>query len=264
MTVSQGRLRDLIISVAGTWHDGCFTAFVMNKTSTILAIGSGLFLSQAQAEIESEFHVGYNSEYVFRGNDLGSDAYEFGLDFSGSCDCGFDWSAGIWSITPDGGDNDELDIYGEVSKDLGFGSVAVGFASYQYDGGAEDDSEVYLGLSAEPVKGFEVGFKAYFGVDGAIEDQILLEGALGYTFIISPNIAAKVGVVYGYMADEGVGGYSDDEGSVYGAATLALDIAVSEDITFSPYVAYVDGEEKRLVGTEQEGLIGGAKVTFKF
>ena len=252
--------------IVALWHGGCFTSLVMKKTSTILAIGSGLLLSHAQAEIESEFHVGYNSEYIFRGVDLGDDAYEYGLNFAGSCDCGLDWSAGIWSISPDGEDGnvDELDIYASVSKDLGFGSVAVGFTAYTYDGGGSDDAEVFLGLSAEPIAGLDAGLTVFFGTDGILEEQVLIEGSLGYTFAINDKVAANVGLVYGYVADEGLGGYVTDDGSAYMSATLSFDVALSDDLTFSPYVSYIEGEDKRLTGTVQDGIIGGAKVSFAF
>jgi len=252
--------------IVALWGGGCFTLPVMNKISTILAIGSGLFLCQAQAEIESEFHVGYNSEYIFRGLDLGDDAYEYGLDFAGSCDCGLDWSAGIWSISPDGEDGNlnELDIYAAVSKDLGFASAAVGFTAYTYDGGQADDAEVFLGLSAEPIAGLDAGLTVYFGTDGNLQEQVLLEGSLGYTYNINEKVGANIGVVYGYVADEGLGGYASEDGSAYFAATLSFDVALSDDLTFSPYVSYIEGEEKRIGAGTQDGVIGGAKVSFAF
>lgn len=182
------------------------------------------------------------------------------------CDCGLDWSAGIWSISPDGTDGnvDELDIFGAVSKDFGFLAVAVGFTAYTYDGTADDDAEVFIGFSAEPTDNLSAGVTVFFGTDGAIEDQVLIEGSLGYTHAISDTVAANVGVVYGYIADEGVAGYASDDGSAYFSATLSLDVALSEDLTFSPYVSYIDGEDGRLVGQIQDGVIGGAKVSFSF
>ena len=249
--------------IVALWHGGCFTSLVMNKTSTILAIGSGLLLSHAQAEIESEFHVGYNSEYIFRGVYLGDDAYEYGLNFAGSCDCGLDWSAGIWSISPDGEDGnvDELDIYASVSKDLGFGSVAVGFTAYTYDGGGSDDAEVFLGLSAEPIAGLDLGLTVFFGTDGIFQDAILLEGTIGYSFEVSSKATANIGIVYGYLLDEG--DFADD-GGLYASASISLDYAVSDSITFSPYVSYNEGEEDIFGPLAADGFIGGAKVSFSF
>ena len=245
------------------WHINCFVLCVMKKTSTILAITSGLFFGQAQAEIESEFHVGYNSEYIYRGVELGNDAYEYGLDFAGSSDSGLDWSAGIWSISPDGGNDDELDIYASVSKELGIGSVAAGFTVYTYDGGLEDDAEVFLGLSTQSC-GLDLGLTVFFGTDGNFEDEILLEGTIGYSFEVSSQTTANIGITYGYMLDEGDGGYANDDGEVYASATISLDYAVSDSITFSPYVAYNEGEDSRLGVNAADGVIGGASVSFSF
>ena len=244
----------------------------MKKTSTIIAITSGLFLGQAQAEIESEFHVGYNSEYIYRGVELGKDAYEYGLDFAGSCDCGLDWSAGIWSISPDGeGDTnnvDELDIYASVSKDLGIGSVTAGFTAYTYEGGSgnDDDAEVYLGLSTQQA-GLDMGLTVFYGTDGALDDQFLLEGTLGFSHELGDGLTANVGIAYGYVYDTGDSGYARDAGSVYASATVSFDYTVSGDITFSPYVSYIEGADRnQILGADvaDDAVIGGASVSFSF
>ncbi len=237
----------------------------MKKTSIILAVGSGLFFGQAQAEIESEFHVGYNTDYVFRGVDLGRDAYEYGFNFGGSCECGVDWSAGIWGISPDGPLDEELDIYAGLSKSFGGLTVSAGFTAYTYDA-APDDAEVYLGLAGE-IAGLSAGVTAFFGTDGVLQEQILLEGTLGYSFEFNDKVSASLGLVYGYVADEGDGGYAADTGSAYYSLSLGVDIALNEDLTLSPYISYVDGDADTLVpGTlvADEDLIGGAKLSFSF
>ena len=243
------------------WHASCFFLRVMKKTSTILAITSGLFLGQAQAEIESEFHVGYNSDYIYRGAELGEDAYEYGLDFAGSSDCGLDWSAGIWSISPDNEDGnvDELDIYASVSKDLGIGSVAAGFTVYTYDGGG-DDAEVYLGFSTQQA-GLDLGLTVFFGTDGAMQDAVLLEGSIGYSFEVSSKTTANIGIAYGYLLDEG--NFAAD-GELYASASISLDYAVSDSITFSPYVSYNEGEEDIFGAIAADGAHVGASVSFSF
>ena len=234
----------------------------MKKTSTILAIGSGLFLSNAQAEIESEFHVGYNSKYIFRGVDLGSDAFEYGLDFAGSTDHGFDWSAGIWGISPDNEDGnvDELDIYAAVSKDLGGVTVSAGFTAYTYDSG-EDDSEVFLGASGT-IADIDASLTVLFGTEGILTDQILLEGNLGYSYEISETVSANLGLTYGLILDEGDGGYSSGSGYAYFTASFGLDFTLSDEMTFSPYVSFVDGADR--VGGVNAETIGGATLSFAF
>ena len=241
----------------------------MKKTSTILAIGSGLLFSQAQAEIESEFNVGYNSKYVFRGVDLGDDAYQYGLDFAGTCDCGFDWSAGIWGISPDGEDGnvDELDIYAAVSKDFGGLTASAGFIVYTYpNGGIADDADAFIGLSGSGF-GLDAGVTVFFGTDGQFQEQILVEGNVGYTYEVSDTFSLSAAFVIGYVADDGQGVYAYDEGMAYYSATLSADIALSEDITLAPYVSYVDGNGGTMNYVDaaiEDGVIGGAKLTFSF
>ena len=242
------------------WHADCFNAFVMKKTFTILAIGSGLSFSSAQAEIESEFHVGYNSKYIFRGVDLGDDAYEYGLDFAGSCDCGLDWSAGIWGISPDGLGDDELDIYAAVSKDFSNVTISAGFTAYTYDTAA-DDAELFLGASGS-FSGLDAGLTIFFGTDGALEDQILLEGNLGYSHDLSDTVSANLSLTYGAVLDNGDGGFATSDGGAYFSASFGLDFALSDQMTFSPYVSYVDGAD-RINGVEEE-VIGGAILAFSF
>ena len=250
------------------WYGGCLTPSVMKKTFTILAIGSGLFLGQAQAEIESEFHVGYNSKYVFRCVDLGDDAYEYGLSLAGSGNSGLNWSAGFWGISPDGEDNavDELDLFAEVSKEFGCVNVAAGFTVYTYPNGGQDDAEVYLGFSGN-CYGIDTGVKVLFGTDGVFQEQILVEADLGYSYELSSTVDLNVGFVLGYIADDGQGVYAKDDGVAYYSASLSFDIALSDDITFSPYVSYVDGNGGTINVPDmyiEDGVIGGARLSFSF
>ena len=66
------------------------------------------------------------------------------------------------------------------------------------------------------------------------------------------------------MLDEGVGLYASDDGDVYASASISLDYAVSDSITFSPYVSYNEGEDSRIGAAAADGVIGGASVSFSF
>lgn len=234
----------------------------MNKTKTILAVGSGLFLSGfAQAEVESEFHVGYNSDYIFRGVDLGANAYEFGMDVSGEGYCGFNWSAGIWYITPEGQADDELDIYAAVSKEIGWATAEVGFTNYSYPGGGlDDDAEAYIGLSGE-FMGLAVGGTVYYGTAGIFEAQFLGELSAAYAYQFNEKLSAEFGVTAGFILDEGDGGYTTDSGYVYTNVSLGFSYALADDITLNPYIAYTDADDS--IGG-YDGVYGGATVNFTF
>ena len=122
----------------------------------VLAGLSTSLLGNAVAEIESDFSAGYTSDYIFRGGDVGTNLFDVTLEFSGSGNLSalgdLDWTAGIWyaSYTAPGGSNNELDLYGEVSKSLNdMFDVAVGITNYSYFGNddSDDDIEPYVSLS---------------------------------------------------------------------------------------------------------------------
>ena len=109
----------------------------------------GPTLAPLASGIEAEFHVGYSSDYIFRGANQGGDLYEFGLDFAGSGDLvglgAVDLSAGVWYGSA--GAADELDVYAEVSKSLNeMLAVAVGITNYSYFGDGDNDIEPYISI----------------------------------------------------------------------------------------------------------------------
>lgn len=248
-----------------SWHGKCFASAVMKKTTTILTISGSLLAGGfAQAEVESSFNLGYNSDYVYRGFDLGTNAFQYGFDLSGEGYCGFSWSAGIWYITPEGdGFSDELDIYAGVSRDFGAINVAAGFTNYSYpNSGADDDNEVYVGV-ATSAYGLDVGFTVYYGWGGILEEQVLLEGTLGYGFDLTDKIGANIGATVGYVASEGEGGYASEDGFAYLNATIGLSYALSDSITIDPYITYTDGDD--IIGPgNYSGVYGGVIFNYSF
>ena len=108
------------------------------RVTRILAL-TGVSLSLlgiSQADIETSFSAGYTSEYVYRGSLFGDDLFDFGIEASGSGELGglgeVGFTGGIWYASFSGGN--ELDIYGEVSKDMGSFSLAAGIPNYSYLG----------------------------------------------------------------------------------------------------------------------------------
>ncbi len=255
--VCPGKTRFSLLGTAAA-----ISRFVMNKTQTLITVGSGLFLNGfAQAELENEFHVGYNTDYIFRGADLGADAFEYGYDVSGEGYCDFIWSAGLWYITPQGQADDELDIYAALSKEIGFVTAEAGFTNYSYPGGGfDDDAEVYLGLSGE-YAGLGLGAKAYYGTEGILESQFLGEVSAAYGFEFTDKLSGSASVTGGFILDEGDGGYTTDSGYVFTNVNLGLSYALAENISLNPYLAYTDADES--VG-DFSGVYGGATLSFAF
>ncbi|MFP6880164.1 MAG: hypothetical protein VCA34_04405, partial [Roseibacillus sp.] len=77
-------------------------ALLGGSVSTLSAGDEPPMLEPAPAAsgVEANFHVGYSSDYIFRGVNNGPDLFEFGLDFGGSGSApvlgDVDWSAGLW------------------------------------------------------------------------------------------------------------------------------------------------------------------------
>jgi hypothetical protein len=226
-------------------------------------------LGTAAADIESEFHAGYSSDYVFRGGQVGGNLFEFGFDFAGSGDVGplgeLDWSAGIWYATFDAltrigadGANNELDVYGEVSKSLSeMFSVAVGITNYSYfgnGGAADDDIEPYISLGAAINDNLSLGATAFYdGSNNYIHDWYFEFGA-AYERELCQNTTAGLEVVLGWFDESNAVPGDDDD--IYVRGTASLSYAVSENITVTPYasVSFSDNLGDRFYGGVSVGF----------
>lgn len=222
----------------------------------------------AQAEIDTSFSVGYNTDYVFRGYDLGDNAFEYGFSVSGDSDLGFNWNAGIWNIDSDlsgGVSNNELDYYASVSKDLGQGTVTFGFTHYEFEVGGSDagsDTEIYLGYGTS-YQGVSANLNLYYGVDGFIDEQILLEGSLGYSYELSSTMSLSLSGTVAYIFDDA----NDNDGYAYSSISASLNIALSDEISLTPYLTYANGDSDIIGdagGTRFNGFLYGAKLSYTF
>jgi len=197
------------------------------KANPILALtGVSLFLlTSSQAEIETSFSAGYTSDYVYRGGFIANDLFDFGIEAAGSGDLGglgeIGLTAGVWYASFEGGN--ELDIYGEVSKDLGSFSLAVGITNYSYFGlepAVGDDIEPYVSLATE-VGDVSLGVSAYYDESDSYGYDLYWEFSAEYA-IGDVTLSAT----YGYFDDE----------VEYFALSAGYDISVSDSITISPHV----------------------------
>lgn len=210
--------------------------------------------------IEAEFHVGYSSDYIFRGGRLGGDLFEFGLDFAGAGDLPLlgevNWSAGMWYASYDynGIDYDvsgapigtfnsslnELDVYGEVSKPIGdIFSVAVGITNYSYFGngnfgGTNDDIEPYISIGAD-FWGISFGAAAYLDGANNYAHDFYYELSAGYEHELMENLSGGLELVLGIFDESNVS--ASDDSDIYFGATASLSYAVSKHITLSPYAS---------------------------
>lgn len=207
------------------------------------------------AGFEGEVHVGYSSDYIFRGQDLGQDLIESGVDVSAEY-AGFGVSAGAWYATfQNPGTDDELDLYGEISKDFGFVSAAVGFIYYYYPSdSASPLSETYFSLSGSYL-GFDTSLTYFWDTKG--DNDGYTEGYAGKGFELSPCLTLNTGATLGYQWEEGELSHV--------AAKVSLDWAFTENATLSPYIAHswALSEEGLYEGSENQ-FYGGAILAVSF
>jgi uncharacterized protein (TIGR02001 family) len=228
------------------------------KTIGALAAASALVAGNASAEVEYELHTGYTNQYLFRGLDLGDDLVEVGADVATEWN-GLGLSAGAWYGSFANGDNDfdELDLYGEVSKDLGFASLAVGYISYQNLRALGDDAqEVYFSASKEF---FGVDFSLTYFWDIETDNDGYTELGASKGFELSPCLTLNTGATLAYLCEESEFAHL--------TAKVSLDWAFTETATISPFVAASWGLTSEAGNTHSaadEEFVGGTMLSVSF
>lgn len=259
------------------------------KTIGALAAATAMAAGNASAlgyeDIDAEIHVGYHNRYLFRGIELGDDLVDAGLDV-GTSIAGFDLSAGAWygswnansanAATAQTFDADELDLYLEASRDLGFATVAVGYIYYHFPQGDinalpaanpfQDAQEVYVSASRE-IFGLDASIAYFWDIE--TDNDGYSEISLSKSFDIMPYVTLNVGADTGYLVEEG--------DFVHTTATVGIDIEASENATISYYVAHTwalseggtvaggaAGDSTALYGGQENEFFFGGSVSVSF
>ncbi|MGJ8632585.1 MAG: TorF family putative porin [Luteolibacter sp.] len=245
------------------------------KTIGALAAASALVAGNASAEIEYEIHTAYTSQYIFRGIDLGTDLVEAGFDIAGELDNGLGFSAGAWygsvndaPFTP-GADvsYDELDVYGEVSYNVGPLTLATGYIFYHFPNNIVDDAqEAYFSIAGE-FAGLETSLTYFHAVE--TDNDGYTELFIGKGFELSPCLTLSTGATTGYLIEEG--------DLVHVTAKVSLDWNFAGDAVVSPFVAHswslseggtvaggAAGDSTALYGGAKNELFGGVSLAVSF
>ena len=214
-------------------------------------------MTEESSIFSGSISVGYDTDYIFRGVNLGTDAAWGGVDTNFELAEGLSLNLGAWYINPTGGgrDNDELDLYAFLNTSVGDLDLGVGFTSYIFPEAGGDTPEAALTL------GYSIGvidLGVLYAYDFDAEGSYI-ENTIGTTIEISDNVALELGTGISYGVDYyGVDGFNN----VF--ARAALPIALTETLTLSPYIAHswaIDSLEDN--GGDDE-LFGGASLSVKF
>jgi hypothetical protein len=222
------------------------------KTIGALAAASALVAGNASAEVEYTLGTGYSTEYLFRGSNLGQDLVEASASASTEWN-GIGLSAGAWYGSYDtslnvGGfagpiaiseyDVDELDLFVEASKDLGFVTAAVGYIYYMNENFfdsiglfpvgsiVEDAQEIYVKVSRD--LGFANAYLAYYW-DIETDNDGYSELGLSRGFELNQCLTLNLGTNIGYLVEQGI--------DTSWTTKASLDWGFAEHAKLSPFVA---------------------------
>ena len=206
---------------------------IAEKTATIigctavLAFFSALSADKVAAEdIGAEVSVGYDTDYMFRGVNLGQDLLWSDVNVSTSLSDGLDLGVGAWyaNVADDAG-NDELDIYAGLSTSMGDMSVDLGATYYYYPdptaGEGTLEFGIGLGTSAGPI---DLSLGLYYDID--LEAAYYEVGA-ATSFDLTDTMAVDVG---------GAIGNADGDTLTALTFTIGVPITLSDSASLSPYV----------------------------
>ncbi|BCU76308.1 hypothetical protein llg_10230 [Luteolibacter sp. LG18] len=241
------------------------------KTIGALAAASALIAGHASAEVEGNIHIGYNSDYIFRGSDQGDGMAEAGADVSTEY-MGLKFAGGLWYASIENSDlfnlgpvgipdhYSELDVYGSVSKDFGFVTASVGYIWYHY---AENDiatpfGDLKLRDDAQEIY-FSLAREIYWGINGSLtyywdietDNAGYTELGLDKTFKLHDCVDLVASVKTGY--------YLEESEWAHVTPSLTLNVKVSDTLTISPYLAYsveLDGLDTVAGNNKIQSLIG--------
>ena len=202
------------------------TAKIIGCTA-VLAFFSALSADKVAAEdIGAEVSVGYDTDYMFRGVNLGQDLLWSDVNVSTSLSDGLDLGVGAWyaNVADDAG-NDELDIYAGLSTSMGDMSVDLGATYYYYPdptaGEGTLEFGIGLGTSAGPI---DLSLGLYYDID--LEAAYYEVGA-ATSFDLTDTMAVDVGSAIGN---------ADGDTLTALTFTIGVPITLSDSASLSPYV----------------------------
>ena len=214
--------------------------FPVARPTCMLSIAglSTTLLGSANADIESSALVGYHSDYIYRGVNLGEDLVDFSLGFAGNTDLA-DWNIGLWSGSW-AGNVDEFRAEASVSRCVSDAlTVSAGLANRSHEGGGllvADQLEPFLGASTN-LGGIALSTSIYFnGSDDSYTHDFYYEVGASYSADLGGSLSGSLIANAGVWDTEPLGRVAADV--MFYSVTDALEYAASDAITLSAYLSH--------------------------
>ena len=209
------------------------------KTAAVLGCSALLALVPAIAgdhaaageDLGAEVSVGYDTDYIFRGANLGQDLLWTDVNVSTSLSAGLGLNIGAWYANPTDAGDDELDIYAGVSTDLGGMSLDLGTTYYYYPGATGSNTLEFGAALGTSVGAFDVSLGIYHDID---TENTYVELGAGTSFDLTDNISLDLGASIGNNQDEVIGGQADGLTAV--TITVGAPIGLTDNASLTPYL----------------------------
>ena len=209
------------------------------KTAAVLGCSALLALVPAIAgdhaaageDLGAEVSVGYDTDYIFRGANLGQDLLWSDVNVSTSLSDGLGLNIGAWYANPTDAGDDELDIYAGVSTDLGGMSLDLGTTYYYYPGATGSNTLEFGAALGTSVGAFDVSLGVYHDID---TENTYVELGAGTSFDLTDNISLDLGATIGNNQDEVVGVQADGLTAV--TITVGAPIGLTDNASLTPYL----------------------------
>ena len=185
----------------------------------------------AGEDLGAEVSVGYDTDYIFRGANLGQDLLWSDVNVSTSLSDGLGLNIGAWYANPTDAGDDELDIYAGVSTDLGGMSLDLGTTYYYYPGATGSNTLEFGAALGTSVGAFDVSLGVYHDID---TENTYVELGAGTSFDLTDNISLDLGATIGNNQDEVVGGQADGLTAV--TITVGAPIGLTDNASLTPYL----------------------------
>ena len=234
-------------------------AHVMSFKRTLSIVGlSSSLVGFASAEIESSISAGYNSQYVYRGVDLGDDQAHLSLSAAGNAG-DLDWNIGLFHGSSEGADIlgaagslDETRIQAGFSTGLNdCMSVNAGVISTSYNLLPSDRLEVYVG-AATNLGGIDLSATAFFNESDNYTGDTYYEIGASYSTAVSETVTGTLAVSYGNWNKDPLGAGVADVDFVSVSGTLKMDLG--DNVGASVGVTHISSDtaitaDETVVGT---------------
>ena len=208
------------------------TAAVLGR-SALLALVPALAGDHAAAgeDLGAEVSVGYDTDYIFRGANLGQDLLWSDVNVSTSLSDGLGLNIGAWYANPTDAGDDELDIYAGVSTDLGGMSLDLGTTYYYYPGATGGNTLEFGAALGTSIGAFDVSLGVYHDID---TENTYVELGAGTSFDLTDNISLDLGATIGNNQDQVIEGQADGLTAV--TITVGAPIGLTDNASLTPYI----------------------------